>query len=187
MTSTLYFYTTGSVATGTTISNANITNNIIVSDIRTSGGFVNLGNILISNNVVGLLNGSGGTIDVDNAVIKNNILTYTGGVVIFTPRNNAYSYNISGNTAFGTANGNQQNIAPTAIFVGGTASTDGAFQLRTGSPAIGTGESGADVGAYGGTIPYRIAGIPNVPSIYQYNQAVSGNSLNATISTRSNN
>jgi hypothetical protein len=169
------------------ISNVIINNNIIINGISGSQ-FAQLNSILISNNVIGNLAGTAGAgINVDNAVIKNNILTYTGTGSVFTPRNNAYSYNISGNTAFGTANGNQQNVTPASLFVGGTASTDGAYQLRTGSPAIGTGESGIDMGAYGGVLPYRIAGIPNVPTIYQYNQSVSGNILNATISTRSNN
>jgi hypothetical protein len=182
-----YFYQGSTVATAVT--NVNVTNNIIVGGISTpSGNYIRMANILISNNVVGNLTGnSGGGIDVDNSIVKNNILTQTTGTGSFPTRNNAYSYNISGNTAFGTANGNQQNIAPSAIFVGGTASTDGAFQLRTGSPAIGTGENGVDIGAFGGTLPYRIAGIPNVPSIYQFNQSVSGNSLNGSISTRSNN
>ena len=181
-----YFYQGGATAA---VSNVNVTNNYIGQGISTpSGQYVNMSSILISNNVIGTLAGtSGAGIQVDNSVIKNNVLTTTTTSSVFTPRNNAYSNNISGNTAFGTANGNQQNIAPSAIFVGGTASTDGAFVLRTGSPAIGTGESGADVGMFGGTLPYRIAGIPNVPSIYQFNQAVSGNSLNGTISTRSNN
>jgi hypothetical protein len=183
--SNLYLYPSGS----TTVSNVNITNNIFATaSISTSGNYNRMSNILISNNVIGTLAGTSGySIDVDNAVIKNNILTYTGTGTVFTPRNNAYSYNISGNTAFGTANGNQQNVSPANLFVGGTASTDGAFQLRTGSPAIGTGESGTDVGAFGGVLPYRLSGIPNVPTIYQYNQSVSGNTLNATISTRSNN
>ena len=178
----------GSTA-ATAISNINITNNILTGGITSSGQYTRMSNILISNNVIGSITSptSQYGIDADNAVIKNNILTYTGTGTNFPPRNNAYSYNISGNTAFGTANGNQQNSTPANIFVGGTASTDGAYQLRSGSPAIGTGESGTDVGAYGGALPYRIAGIPNVPSIYQYNQSVSGNSLNATISTRSNN
>lgn len=170
-----------------TVSSVSISNNIITGGISSSGAYTQMNSILIANNVVGNVAGNNGAgIQVDNAVIKNNILTYTS-TGNFTPRNNAYSYNISGSTAFGTANGNQQNATPASLFVGGTASTDGAYQLRTGSPAIGTGESGTDAGAFGGTLPYRVAGIPNVPSIYQYNQAVSGNSLNATISTRSNN
>ncbi|GAA4020008.1 hypothetical protein GCM10022408_37660 [Hymenobacter fastidiosus] len=182
------FFFPGSTA-ATAINNVIVNGNIITTGISTAtGNYTRLGSILISNNVLGNLAGTSGGLDVDNAVIKNNILTPTSGTGNnFTPRSNAFSNNISGNAAFGTANGNQQNIAPSAIFVGGTASTDGAFQLRTGSPAIGTGESGVDVGAFGGTIPYRIAGIPNVPSIYQFNQSVSGNSLNGTISTRSNN
>lgn len=183
---TLQLYPNGAA---TTISNVNISNNIIVGGISSSGSYASMNSIIISNNVVGNLAGNNvASIQVDNAVIKNNILTYTGTSNNFTPRNNAYSNNISGNTVFGTANGNQQNIAPTAMFVGGTASTDGAFALRPApNPAIGTGESGTNVGAFGGVNPYRIAGIPNVPTIYQYNQSVTGNTLNATISTRSNN
>jgi hypothetical protein len=183
--STLNLYPNNS----TTVSNINITNNIFATgSISSSGQYARMSNILISNNVVGTSVGTSGyTIDVDNAVIKNNILTYTGAAVNFTPRNNAYSYNISGNSVFGTANGNQQNVAAANLFVGGTASTDGAYQLRAGSPAIGTGESGTDVGTFGGAVPYRLSGIPNVPTIYQYSQSVSGNTLNATISTRSNN
>ena len=183
-----YFYP-GSTA-ATSVNSVIISGNILTGGLQTiTGNYIRLGNILISNNVIGDLAGTNGvTLEVDNSVIKNNILTFTSGAgTNFTPRSNAYTNNISGNPAFGTANGNQQNISPSSIFVGGTASTDGAFALRTGSPAIGTGESGTDVGAFGGTIPYRIAGIPNVPSIYQFNQSVSGNSLNGTISTRSNN
>lgn len=186
ITSTVYLYSGSTAATA--LSNVNITNNIILGSINAQSNSVQLNNVLIANNVVGNLAGTTAAgIRVENAVIKNNILTYTGTISNFTPNNNSYSYNISGNSAFGTANGNQQNIAPTSLFVGGTASTDGAFQLSAGSPASGAGESGTDVGAFGGTTPYRIAGIPNVPSIYEYNQSVSGNSLNATISTRSNN
>lgn len=184
ITGSITFSTSGS----TTVSSIIVSNNFINGGISTSGAYTQLNSILISNNVIGSFAGNNGAgLQVDNAVIKNNVLTYTTASTNFTPRNNAYSYNISGNAAFGTANGNQQNVAPTNLFVGGTTSTDGAFVLRTGSPAIGTGESGTDVGMFGGVLPYRIAGIPNVPSIYQYNQAVSGNTLNATISTRSNN
>ncbi|WP_375437616.1 hypothetical protein [uncultured Hymenobacter sp.] len=177
----------------TALNDITISNNIIGFGIGVlfDNGYSssNLSNILILNNVIGSLTGSSNAnITVDNAVIKNNILTYTGTGTSFTPRNNTYSNNISGNTAFGTANGNQQNVAPTALFVGGGASTDGAFQLQAApNPAIGTGENGANVGAFGGATPYRIAGIPNVPTLYQYNESVTGNTLNVTISTRSNN
>ncbi|HET9503547.1 MAG TPA: hypothetical protein VFO93_08395 [Hymenobacter sp.] len=176
-------------STATAVSNVNITNNILSGGVSSSGQYARMTNILISNNVIGALSSPASQygIDVDNAVIKNNILIYTGTGTNFSPRNNAYSYNIAGNAAFGTANGNQQNVTPANLFVGGTASTDGAYQLRTGSPAIGTGESGTDVGAFGGVLPYRLSGIPNVPTIYQYSQSVSGNTLNATINTRSNN
>ncbi|SHJ13259.1 hypothetical protein SAMN02745146_2385 [Hymenobacter daecheongensis DSM 21074] len=172
-----------------TVSNVNISNNIIIGGLGSSGQYTGMSDIIIAHNVIGNLAGNSFSgINLDNAVIKNNIMTYTSTGANFNPRNNSYSYNISGNAAFGTANGNQQNISPSAMFVGGTASTDGAFQLKAApNPAIGTGDNGASLGAFGGPNPYRIAGIPSVPTIYQFNQSVSGNTLNATISTRSNN
>ncbi|MBC6611751.1 hypothetical protein H8B15_12520 [Hymenobacter sp. BT507] len=169
------------------VTNTLIANNIIVGGIG-GGNNANLTNTVITNNAIGSATGNNGAgIDVNNTVIKNNILTSTSAN-IFTLRNNAVSYNISAGAQFGTGNGNQQNVSATSLFVGGTASTDGAYQLRTGTnPARGAGENGTDVGPFGGATPYRVAGIPNVPTIYQYNQTVSGNTLNATISTRSNN
>jgi hypothetical protein len=169
----------------TTISNVLIANNIILNGIA-GGNSPDLNSVLIMNNVLGRLAGNGGgDIDVDNCVIKNNIVT--DPTATFTLRANATSNNLGAGTQFGTSNGNQQNVSMTGMFVGGTASTDGAFRLAAGSPAIGAGESGVDAGAYGGGTPYRIAGIPSVPTIYQYSQSVTGNTLNATISTRSNN
>ncbi|RZL02371.1 MAG: hypothetical protein EOO62_22515, partial [Hymenobacter sp.] len=106
----VYIYPGSTAATA--VSNVNITNNILTGGISSSGQYIRMSNILISNNVIGniLSPTSQYGIDVDNAVIKNNILTYTGTGANFPPRNNAYSYNIAGNSAFGTANGNQQNI-----------------------------------------------------------------------------
>ncbi|WP_400192143.1 hypothetical protein [Hymenobacter sp. B81] len=170
------------------VSNVNISNNIIHNGISTpTAQYASMTGILIANNVLGRADGATtGELQVDNAVIKNNYITRAAAT--YTPRNNAATYNIGAGTQFGTSNGNQQNVLPTSVFVGSTASTDGEYQLRAGNnPARGTGESGVDVGAFGGAVPYRLSGIPNVPTIYEYNQSVSGNTLNATISTRSNN
>ncbi|MGZ5222257.1 MAG: hypothetical protein ACXWC7_19375, partial [Chitinophagaceae bacterium] len=104
--------------------------------------------------------------------------------------------NISLNTSaaqFGSLNGNQSNVTYTAVFIGypsiGTNSSDGRFRLQNPGPAIGTGYGGIDVGAYGGSTAYKLSGISNVPSIYKLDApaVVTGNTMNITISTKTNN
>ncbi len=68
-------------------------------------------------------------------------------------------------TQFGATNGNQQNVDMATVFIG-TGSTDGKWQLKGGSPAIGTGTGGQDIGAFGGPSPYVLSGIPPIPTIY---------------------
>jgi len=57
----------------------------------------------------------------------------------------------------------------TTVFVdSGSVSTDGDWQLRSGSPAIGAGLDGVDCGMFGGSTPYVLSGIPAIPSIYYF-------------------
>lgn len=170
------------------VNNAIITNNIIRSGLV--GGVTSSPmSALIRNNVLGAATvGQGSfTVSVANSTFVNNIMT--GPSQIQGGLNNTFNHNISDNAAFGTANGNQADVPLANLFVGAaSASPDGAFQLRAGTnPARGTGESGADIGAFGGNTPYRLSGIPNVPTIFQYSQSIVGATLNATISTKSNN
>jgi hypothetical protein len=167
---------------GTTIAGVLVSNNIITGDIS-GGNTASLNSVLISNNVIGNAVGTnGGNIDVDNCVLKNNILPRAAAA--FALRSNATSNNVGAGTQFGTANGNQQNVALSTIFSG--TGTEGQFRIAASGPADNTGESGNDCGAFGGTAPYVLAGVPNVPTIFQYAQSVSGTTLNATISTQSN-
>ena len=70
----------------------------------------------------------------------------------------------------------------------GATAFDAWYLLKTGTnPARGTGQGGTDVGAFGGNAPYKLGGLPNIPAIYQQTQTITGNSLNGTLSTRSNN
>jgi hypothetical protein len=48
-----------------------------------------------------------------------------------------------------------------------TISPDGKWKLKTGSPAIGTGADGYDMGMYSGPLPYILSGLPPVPMITQ--------------------
>ena len=167
----------------TTVSNVLVDNNIFGFDIN-GGNSANLNGVLFSNNVIGNKAGtSGGGIDVDNCVLKNNIVTRAAAVV--APRSNAFSNNLGTGTQFGTTSGNQQNVSLGTIF-GSATGTETQFQIAVGGPAAGTGESGTDCGVFGGGRPYILSGLPNVPAIFEYAQTVSGTTLNATISTRSN-
>lgn len=66
---------------------------------------------------------------------------------------------------------------------------DKVFKLKAGSPAIGAGTGGADIGAFGGTAPYRLSGIPRIPFITNLTASGSGSPLSplqVTISVKSN-
>lgn len=163
-------------AYSTPVDNALITNNIIGSvsfPINYNGGFFNnvvlssatISNFFITNNYFASLSGAGNT-------FNNNI--------------NASAFSAN----FPNTNGNQASVPPSSVFVlaPGATAFDAWYQLKAGTnPARGTGQGGADVGAFGGTTPYKLGGLPAIPSIYQQTQTISGNSLNVTLSTRSNN
>ena len=94
---------------------------------------------------------------------------------------------------FPAGNGNQQNKAWATIF-NLTGSYDGKYSLKSGSPAIGAGTLGAgttDAGIFGGATPYRLSGIPPVPTIYALTSpqgtTPAGNIVQINLSTRSNN
>jgi hypothetical protein len=46
-----------------------------------------------------------------------------------------------------------------------TGSNDGKWRLKAGSPALGAGTSGSDMGAFGGTNPYVLSGVPGIPRL----------------------
>lgn len=129
-----------------------------------------------------------GDIHINNTNFQNNILisgtfSYTNGIV-----NN----NICNSTQFSTVNGtnNQLNVDMSTVFVGATGnSTDGQWQLKTGSPAIGAGVGSIDCGMFGGTFPYILSGLPAVPAIYENTQTIDyqNQEINVNISVKSHN
>jgi hypothetical protein len=104
-------------------------------------------------------------------VMKNNIIFFTEKTGVYLPSlDAAVSYNMSISDHFGIANNNKANVSATALFVGETTgTTDGMWQLKTASPAIGAGEGGVDCGAFGGPNPYILSGLPVGPTIYELN------------------
>ncbi|MBO9631829.1 MAG: hypothetical protein J7578_01840 [Chitinophagaceae bacterium] len=142
-------------------------------------------NILVRNNT---FYNTGVTIS--NAYISNNIF-YSS---VLTQTSSTVKNNISTTNSLPAGNGNVNSAPAASIFVGGT-SKDGKFMLATASPAKGMGETingiTPDCGAFGSPDPYRLSGIPPIPSIYELTVPTSvpstSSSMSITVSTRSNN
>ena len=127
--------------------------------------------------------------------VANNIFGVSPECVFVncTIKNNLFQSN---QALPGTATNNQVSINMDNVYVGGTTgSLDSRLVLKAGSPAIGAGLTvGAvvspDCGAFGATDPYKLSGIPNIPTIYSLTVPVSipsgASTMNVTFSTRNN-
>jgi len=108
----------------------------------------------------------------------------------FTGSGISFQNNIGTSTQFPSGNGNLQNQTWANIFtlIG---STDAQYILKAGSPAIGAGIGGTNCGIFGGTTPYKLGGIPSVPTIYALTSPQGNtptvNTVQINLSTRSNN
>ena len=169
-------FTSGFAAT-----NILVTNNIIQGNIslqsNTSGEFRN--NVQITNNTFPTLN---------NFNVVNNYFGYQFSMPTLT--NCTVTYNAFRFASAPTAGNNQNNVVQTNVFpyAPGATQYDAWFQLKAGTNSLrGAGENGVDIGAFAGNAPYRLGGLPAIPSIYQLSNSVSGNTLNVNLSTRSNN
>lgn len=161
--------------------NLEVTNNIFEASVSYMAGM----NSLYRNNTFFNAN-----FTISNAYIANNILV--GGN--FTPTSCTIKYNISSGNIFPAGNGNVNGVPVSSLFVGGS-SRDGRHMLIATSPARGAGEPidgiTPDCGAYGTPDPYRLSGIPPIPTIYELVVPASvpstSSTLPVTVSTRSNN
>jgi hypothetical protein len=143
-----------------------ITNLVMMNCIVNGTIYINTGTGVFLNNV---FNNNQITIPT-GFDMKNNILFTTEKANVQLPAlpDIDICNNISISDHFGTANNNKANVAESSLFLGAsTASTDGTWQLKTGSPAIGAGVGGIDCGAFGGPGPYILSGAPTGPVIYQ--------------------
>lgn len=143
-------------------------------------------NVLVRNNVINV------SPNISNGYFANNIFISNGNVS--GAINSSFKYNVSVYNILPTGNNNQNNVPYANIFVS-SGSADGQFQLKAGSPAIGAGEpvNGVtpDCGMFGTADPYRLSGIPPLPTIYELTVPAtvpsSATSMTVTVSTRSNN
>lgn len=161
--------------------NLEITNCIV----ETAFSYTSGNNILFRNNIANAL-----IMTIANAYVTNNI--FFGGTFNFTSC--TVKYNIATGNTLPAGNNNRNNIAAVTIFVT-SLSRDGKWQLLPTSPARGTGEPingiTPDLGIFGTDDPYRISGIPPVPTVYELTVPSSvpatASNMTITVSTRSNN
>jgi hypothetical protein len=172
-----------------------------------------ISNLTVNNSYIYYLyGGSGGTAANQSGQFNNCIFSYTdfnnGSFMVknsiflgahYDDVNCVYQFSLfdtgNGTVPSGTGNiGTDDGTMTTNVFVGyntqGSFSNDGMWALKAGSPAKGTGQSGADMGIYGGANPYKLSGIPRIPAIYKLtapSNTTSGNPYTITLSVRSNN
>ncbi len=163
-------------------------NNVVTNNIIGNGISSNNGNQLtvFTHNVINAISSSPST--VTNAIVENNIFNNTSSPYTFD--NCTVQFNMSGAASVLPAgNNNQNSVAMANVFVNNSGADDVSFVLKAGSPAIGAGSSGANLGAFGGGSPFKLALQPAIPAIYkiQAPAAPAGNTLNVTFSTKSNN
>jgi hypothetical protein len=162
-----------------------VTNIFILNNVVTTFDLTSQFSGTIANNIIG-----SSAMSISNFIIKNNICTDGQWQTTFIGSNNTISNNISAaNGGLPTGNGNQNNVYMSDVFVGLSGnSTDGQYQLKTGSPAIGAGLNSEDCGIFGGTTPYHLSGLPKVPSVYFLSAPATSNgpSLSVTISVKTN-
>lgn len=137
-------------------------------------------NITVSHNVFR------GKVQMYNGIFQNNILREGG----FSVSNVGVTYNICNATQFAeydsTTNITNQNMDDVFVISG---TTDGQWQLQDGSPAIGSGLDGVDIGMFGGGTPYKLSGIVALPTVYFFSApAVVGHQseLNVHMKIKSN-
>lgn len=159
-----------------------ITNAVLASNLR---------NAVITNNTCNTIGA------VTNSSITNNICTIANGQATSDPANtnsNSISNNLSvSSNGLPSGNGNVNGASLNTIFL--TASpnvntSDNDFQLAVNSPAIGIGTSGSNVGAFGGSSPYILSGLPPYPIITNFTISGVGNSttpLQVSVTVRGNN
>lgn len=169
------------VATGS--SNIFIQNNYLqqVYALSTAIDVAGTASAQITNNVID------GDVAIVNSNMTNNIM-FNGDTV--ATASNAFFNNIGEIGQFPVGNGNQQGVSMASMWDLSQTSTDGAFILDAGSPAIGAGISGEDCGMFGGLDPYVLSGLPPIPSIFFFSAPSSGSAatgLPITIKVKSNN
>jgi hypothetical protein len=167
------------------------------------GAELRASNVVFTNNIVSTLTTESGF----SGIISNNVFTYDlsfGNIYNATFQNNIsrgfsfafYNSNVSHNMKAGATglpsdNNNILNANMDDVFAspfGYGSSVDKNYLLKAGSPAIGAGYDGVDMGAFGGATPFVLGLQPPIPAITSLNApaATSAGSINVVVSAKSN-
>ncbi|HYM92745.1 MAG TPA: hypothetical protein VET23_01285 [Chitinophagaceae bacterium] len=177
-------FSTSNISIAGSITNAIISNNILSFFEM---GYNTSATAVVTNNV---FTQGGNDYHLYNTVFQNNILTNNLGFASLVNCN--VSYNMSSGSNLPSGNNNVQNVDMATVFqniVNMYLAVDKDYQLKAGSPAIGAGFGGVDMGAFGGSNPYVLALQPPVPAITNLSTPSSsgGNTIQVTFSAKSNN
>lgn len=162
-----------------------VSNNIIEYNID----MVNTASAVITNNVIkaNIINASAA--EIYNSTFQNNVINKTGLTLTFFA--SIVQNNLASNATLPAGNGNVNNVVMTNVFANPNGLDDISFRLQTAiaNPAAGAGIAGVDCGAFGGSTAFKLGLQPATPAIYKILAPVtpSGNTMNVTFSTRSNN
>lgn len=166
-----------------------VSNNIISAGLEmnynTSSAVIN--NNIFNHKIYGYVGYSYNNIVIKNSVFQNNISVL--GQMTFDAFNSTYSNNMCPDNSFPAGFSNLRNVNMTTVFENHTGTTDKDFKIKTGSPSIGVGYGGVDLGPFGGSTPYKLALQPAIPAITNIStpSSTGGNTIQVTISAKSNN
>jgi len=157
------------------------TNNYLFSQSGDAINMTTTSSAQIINNVIEA------SMTVRNSTLFNNIMI-AGSC---THSDCSISNNIGNSTQFALPT-NLQDVDMNLVFDLTNPSRDGKYQLidDPSNPAIGYGATGEDCGMFGGIDPYRLSGLPPVPSIYFFYGSSTGSNtdgLPISIKIKSNN
>lgn len=159
-----------------------ISNNYISNDKCLGGSDWWWSLILESNSFVSVKNNViYGHLDCSNVNFENNIFRGTCINNYYEKFSNcSFTNNIAYDGTFGNTNGNQASVSMSSVFLGASSnqSTDGQWQLKSSSPAKSAGINGVDCGMFGGSEPYILSGIPDIPTIYFFEAPDGGSKVN---------
>ena len=158
-------------------------NTVISNNIFNAVSVANYATAIIINNII---TGSGGYVGpIWNSVFQNNI----SRGILYVFNNSTVQYNLDAGASIPAGNNNQLNVNMTSVFVNDGGSADKDYQLKVGSPAIGSGYGGIDMGAFGGSSAFKLALQPAIPAITNLSSPSSsgGNTIQVTFSAKSNN
>jgi len=169
--------------------NYTFTNNCIMGTFNLGGSFSNA--VMVQNYIQ-----NWNTSSIVSMATNNIINTGNSSQQLCTYASNVYNnlFLVNTNLQYVGSNGNIYSAANpangvNAVFTSGSSfGADTWLTLKSGSPAIGAGLGGENLGPLGGLSPYKLSGIPSVPSFSQFQfQGSPTNTLPIIISTKSNN